>query len=60
MLTGFNVSAVTMLQVLLIAVLQYDITPADRHDITLLYLPSQTASELQLTDKSVFDCNERF
>jgi len=49
-----------MLQVLLIAVLQYDITPADRHDITLLYLPSQTASELQLTDKSVFDCNERF
>jgi hypothetical protein len=59
-LRDFKISAVTKLHVLLNGVRQSDIitaghcsAAADRHDVTLLYLPSQTASELQLMDKSV-------
>ena len=59
LLTGFNISTVTNLQ--FPGFRQCDITPAehhsaaaDRHDITLLFFPSQTACELKMMDKIVF------
>jgi hypothetical protein len=62
-LTGFNFSIVKKLQVLLFGFRQCDIThaahrsaAADRHYITLVFFPSQTACELQLVKHLSSDC----